>query len=256
MIRLFTSIYSENCRERRAELQECLRRNLACPGLDAVLILAESEPGGLPKDRKLTYELVDHRPTYSDFFAWINRVAAESDVSIVANSDIWFDASIEAAELYMAKLEVWALSRWQDCDDSPAVLYDHKDSQDSWFFRGKVRTVAADFPVGVPRCDNRLLAELSVAGYAVRNPAFSIRSYHRHAGARATYPTSGEHFVPPPYMYLSPHNLKGPVRTLWHRLKHPRVPLGWRFDRRRFRQWLPVRAVLRLQRVFESGQGQ
>ena len=245
MIRLFTSIYSEACRDRRAELQECLKRNLACPALNALHILAEIEPKELPKDRKLTFELIDHRPTYSDFFAAINRLAADTDVSIVANSDIWFDASIKAAELYLAEMEVWVLSRWQDCDDSPAVLYDHKDSQDSWLFRGKIRSVAANFPVGVPRCDNRLLAELSVTGYAVRNPAFSIRSYHRHAGDRAAYQTSGENFVSPPYMYLSPHNLKGPVGTLWHRLKHPRIPLGWRFDRRRFRKWLPVRAVLR-----------
>ena len=229
-------------------------RNLACPGLNAIYILAEIEPKELPKDRRLTYELIDHRPTYADFFAAINKLAAETDVSIVANSDIWFDASTKAAELYLTETEVWALSRWQDCEDSLAVLYDHKDSQDSWFFRGKVRSVAADFPVGVPRCDNRLLAELSVAGYAVHNPAFSIRSYHRHAGDRAAYPTSGKNFVPPPYKYLSPHNLKGPVGTLWHRLKHRRIPLGWRFDHRRFRQWLPVRAVLRLQRILEPDQ--
>lgn len=249
MMRLFTSVYSEKSEKRRTEIQECLQRNLACSCLDAIHVLAEGEPRELPKHRKLSCELINHRPNYSDFFAAINRVANKTDISIVANSDIWFDASIKAAELYLTEAEVWALSRWQDSDDLPAVLYDRKDSQDSWIFRGQARQVAADFPVGVPRCDNRLLAELEFAGYVVRNPAFSIRSYHRHAEARAAYPNTGEDFVSPPYTYLSPHNFAGPFRTVWHKFKYPGIPLGWRFDKRRFRQWLPVRAILRLKSI-------
>jgi hypothetical protein len=114
-------------------------------------------------------------------------------------------------------------------------------------FKGPLRDVQADFPVGVPRCDNRFLYELKRAGYEVINPAFSIRAYHLHAGVRGEY--QGENlaqFVDPPYAYLWPHNLWSLPRTLWHNLRHPQARIGWRLDRRRIARSLPLRAARKL----------
>ena len=48
-------------------------------------------------------------------------------------------------------------------------------------FIGSIKhSLQADFPLGVPRCDNKLLFELQEAGYRILNPAFSIKAFHVH----------------------------------------------------------------------------
>jgi hypothetical protein len=235
MLRLFTTLYHENDPVRRAEYAECLRRNLECSAVGEVCLLVEGEGLEWPESPKIRVRRIESRPTYGDYFQWIGEVAGPKDVSVVANADIWFDGSIGAAVGRLALRECYALARWdRDC------LWDRNDSQDCWFFRGKVIGVLGDLQIGVVRCDNRILYELQQAGYRVLNPAFSIRANHLHAGERAEYGETEAHFIQPPYRYLWPHNLLGPIGTFWHNLRHSQQRLGWRFD---WRRWNPSRAV-------------
>jgi hypothetical protein len=212
------------------EYAECLSRNLACDQIDEVCILVEGDCEATPNSGKIRLRQIPQRPLYATFFAWINEVANPGDISIVSNTDIWFDASIAVAAHRIGHRECFALSRWDG-----ETLYDHNDSQDCWVFRGPVKGV---------RCDNRILYELQAAGYRVLNPAFSVQAQHVHSGIRHAYPGKNlPHFVPPPYRYLWPHNLLGPIATLWHNLWHPGQKLGWRFDRRKAARWFPVRVV-------------
>ena len=235
MLRLFTTLYPEKDSTRRAEYVECLMRNLGCAEIDEVCLLVEGERVELPESPKIRVRKIGTRPTYADFFQWIGEVAGQEDVSVVANTDIWFDGSIGAALGRLGSRECYALARWDG--DS---LWDRNDSQDCWVFKGKVLGVRGDFKIGVVRCDNRILYELQQAGYRVLNPAFSIRVTHLHVGDRAEYGETEANFIQPPYRYLWPHNLLGPIGTLWHNLYHPKQKMGWRFDCRR---WNPLRAV-------------
>jgi hypothetical protein len=248
MLRLFTTIYPEKNRNRRLEYLECLHRNIACPVIDEICILVEGTVDFLPASGKLQTRPVANRPCYADFFSWINEVVRESDVSLVANTDIFFDGQMGVFKLWrLPDRTALALARWDVGPDGQAALRDRNDSQDTWIFRGPVRGVQGDFPVGVPRCDNRILFELQQAGFQVLNPAFSIRTYHLHEGVRAEYADESlPHYVPPPYRYLWPHNLFGPLRTLWHNLLHPGCRLYYRWDQRRFRGLWPVRVVNRI----------
>jgi hypothetical protein len=245
MIRLFTTAYPEAGPARRAELLECLRRNVACAAIGEVCILVEGNVDFLPDSPKMRTKAVGARPTYSNFFAWIAEAAASDDVSIISNSDIWFDESIAVANRVVGSRDCLALARWSD-----GRLFNRNDSQDAWIFRGHLRMVAGDFPLGVPRCDNRLLYELQTAGYRVSNPAFSIRARHVHSGERGEYTHEGlAHSVAEPYRYLWPHNLWSLPRTLWHNALHPAERIGWRFDRRRVERTLPFRAIGRIRRL-------
>jgi len=241
MLRLFTTFYLETDPLRRREYEECLRRNLACMAIDEICLLLEGDGVQLPESPKLRVSKIPVRPTYDDFIRWINEVAMPDDISVVANTDIWFDGSIGVVTPRMGIRECYALARWDG-----ERLNDRNDSQDCWVFRGKVEGVRGDFPLGVVRCDNRILYELQQAGYRVLNPAFAIRTTHLHAGVRGEYADTEDHFIQPPYRYLWPHNLLGPLGTCWHNLRFPHQKLGWHFDRRKAARTLPVRVIRKL----------
>jgi len=216
------------------EYADVMRRNLACPSIDSVLVFDEGSRD-LPRDTaKLLVRAFKGRPTYQDYFDWINEIASPGDISIIANADIFFDERV-ALFRYWTPPDgvVLALARWEQADDSGARLRDRNDSQDAWVFTGRVRQFNAGYPVGVVGCDNRFAMELSLAGYSVLNPSFSIRSYHLHSGERGEYEGEGRAgSVAPPYAYVWPHNLWSLPRTLLHNVVHPRARVGWRFDRR------------------------
>lgn len=248
MIRLFSSQYPEANPIRAAELQTCLNTNLAIHYIDEVVLLLEQACVAPPSHVKLRTRRNDARPTYNKFLRWAQELLpSKSDLTIIANSDIYFDENLAALAEALKPGQCAALSRWDIQPDGSATLFDRNDSQDAWVFKGPLRDVLADFPVGTPRCDNRFLYELQRAGYQVINPAFSIRAYHLHAGQRAEYQSEKrEHFVDPPYAYLWPHNLFSLPRTLWHNLKSPGARIGWRLDRRRIARSLPIRAWRKL----------
>jgi hypothetical protein len=254
MLRLFSTTFPEKNPARRAEYDECLRRNLACAEIDEVCLLAEGDGIALPESPKLRAQRISKRPHYSDYFEWIEKLAQPSDVSVIANADIYFDRQLALFRYWnLPERTALALSRWDISTDGTASLFDRNDSQDTWICRGPLRGVNGDFPIGAPRCDNRILHELERAGYRAANPSFSIRSYHLHAGKRAEY--AGEalpHFVAPPYDYLWPHNLWPLARTLRHNLLHPECRVGWRLDRRRLSRTLPARGWNRLWRGIAS----
>ena len=240
-LRLFTTLYAEKNLKRQIEYHECLNRNLACAEITELCLLVEGEEVEVPESPKVRLRRVAHRPTYQDYFAWINEVAGADDVSIIANTDIWFDGSIGVARQRLGARECYALARWDG-----ESLWDRNDSQDCWVFRGQIEGVRGDFLIGVVRCDNRILFELQEAGYRVLNPAFSIRARKCHEGERAEYGATEAHFIQPPYRYLWPHNLLGPVATVWHNLRFPQSKLGWQLDRRKLQRTWPARVMCRL----------
>jgi len=244
MLRLFTTLYLEKNPARRAGYAECLRRNLACPGIDEIYLLVEGEGIEIPDSPKIRVRKIARRPMYGDYFEWINECASETDISVIANSDIYFDGSLAAVEGTLLNDECFALSRWDVQRKGSSQLFDRNDSQDVWIFRGPIRaSLEADFPLGVPRCDNRILHELQRAGYQVKNPAFAIRAHHLHYEERTEYGEDGTNFVEPPYGYLWPHNLKSLPETLLHNLRHPDRRIGWRFDCRKASRFLPWRII-------------
>jgi len=247
-IRLFTSSHTEKDKKRAEELGESLRRNVANPEIDEICLLVEGDRGSTrPESQKVLTRTIPRRPRYEDFFDWIGDVAHGTDVSIIANSDIYFDEQLAIYRTWRPANKVaLCLSRWEAAQNEPQ-LNDRNDSQDAWVFFDKVDSVAADFPIGVPRCDNRLAHELEAAGYRVINPAFSLRSYHLHSGQRQEYSVENrDRFVEPPYKYIWPHNLWSLPRTIAYNIQHPRSRVLWRLDRREVSRKLKLHWVTKV----------
>ena len=201
MIRLFVNWYLENNQPRGKELNRCIEHNYHSKFIDEVINLSDAP---LPEGKIKNIPIVG-RPTYNDFFKAINEVAMPSDISIIANLDIYFDESILLAKR-MDEHDAYALTRW-DVEGKNFVFLNRNDSQDVWVIKGKPKMVSADFGIGNPGCDNALAYRLKRAGYNVSNPSLSIKTYHVHNsgtrhymdGNRPLYPA-----VPQPYLLLAP----------------------------------------------------
>jgi hypothetical protein len=77
-------------------------------------------------------------------------------------------------------------------------------SQDAWIFRGWEKPDKFDlvdaknldtsrpekipFSLGIPGCDNKIVAVLKQIGYGVTNPSVSIKAIHVHQRDHRTYP--------------------------------------------------------------------
>jgi hypothetical protein len=177
MVNLFTSIYTDKSLIRQKELIYCLNKNIDNPHINKIYLFVDGFVELPESDKLVTIEF--QRPTYRDFFNLIDRtVASREDISIVANTDIYFNHTLNGLTLY--ERQCIALSRW---DDKPGGLKLHNErfSQDVWIFKGKMRNVNfCDFYLGIPGCDNRIAYELHSAGYAMFNPATRIQAIHYH----------------------------------------------------------------------------
>jgi hypothetical protein len=137
-----------------------------------------------------------------------------------------------------------ALSRWDVGASGSARLFERGDSQDVWVFQGPVRGEGiGEYPVGVYDCDNKIAWELEQAGYEVRNPALSLRTYHLHRGSERSYDLANlpDHGIRPPFLYVEPDNagsLFDCVR-LWKQHRPGYFP--WRMTWARFLRTRPGR---------------
>jgi hypothetical protein len=202
MYRLVTTYYRDRNPRRRDELDMCLSIN--CSTFDSVSVIAE-EVLDAPTPRIRYWQSISWRPLYRDAIALAGRAERE-EVVVIANCDIILPReSLELIDGAVASGEAYCLTRWE-----PGYgLWNVDYSQDVWAFRGPPRlpATAGDFRFGVPGCDNRFAAELELAGFRVRNPSQSIRSYHCHATGRRTPTNAAEHRVGLPYLCIAPHAL-------------------------------------------------
>lgn len=256
MIRLFTSFYPAVDSHRLEEITHCLRVNCQGGVFDEICVFLERVECPPFQHGVMQTRQTQQRPVFNDFFDW----ARESDnspvtLNVIANADIMFEKSFSVLLTALQPDQCMALSRWNQETGGGLTLYDRNDSQDVWAFLGPPKPVLADFPVGVPRCDNRILHELRQGGYRVINPAFSIRTIHVHSQHQGEYPVEGSAgFVEPPYAYLWPHNLWSWPSTLLHNFLHPETKVRWRFDHRRFKQMPLLRLVRKCMAWFRRQQ--
>ena len=223
-IHLYTTFYPEQKVARRQELAQCLANNLNNPALSRVTVFNEGGDLRAFKAEKLQIIPITKRPTYQDFFEHINAQNDNEDIHIIANTDIYFDAHIAVLQYLNLEGKALALSRWDTTGFKRPKLYNNGASQDVWIFKGPIKpTLQADFPLGVPRCDNRLMYELEQASYTVLNPAFSVKTYHIHKGQRELVYTEADNvYEIPPHIATStrtigwgggpPYGLIGPIK--------------------------------------------
>jgi hypothetical protein len=211
---LYVNHYEDPSPERRAELARALEANLANPMIDRVVVLAEAP---LPRvDPKLIVVPTHRRPTFRRYFEVVNATTSAADLSIVANSDVYFDESLAALRSCDLRDRCIALTRWEVQRDGTSRPLGWSNSQDAWVFRGHVKAIdACDYSPGLPACDWRLAAELRRCGYELYNPSEEVRAHHLHLSGVRRYTSAdyvqGEHAEVP----------IGPLATIRDRGRQP-----------------------------------
>lgn len=173
-INLFVNLYDDP--ERMPEFEECLHRNSQ---LMRVHVVRQQQ-----------------RPTFEQMFSKFRDDA----INIVANADIYFNETQWFVGL--RNDECWALTRY---DAYSGEFMNRRDSQDSFCFKGKIKPGNYDFTIGIGGCDNRLCFELQQAGYIVRNPSLTVKTFHMHKEEKRTW--HGMPQVPGPYLLLYPESI-------------------------------------------------
>ena len=199
MVNLYTSFYQDKDPVRQLELLYCLKQNINNPLIDKIYLIVEGEVI-VPKSDKIVL-IHSHRPTYRDFFDLVNNTVYHANqISIVCNTDIYFNETLELLDIQ--DRQCVALSRWDKKKDG-LKLHNERYSQDSWIFKGKLRNVRfADFYLGIPGCDNRIAYELNRAGYRMFNPATKVQSIHYHQSDLHNYDHDTPK-IPKPYLYIT-----------------------------------------------------
>lgn len=190
MIRLFINFYTDANPLRQLEINECLSRNMANPMIDEI--------------QKV---ICEGRPTYAELFRLANEKIEENDITIIANTDIYFEEyDVALINYFLRPGTCFALSRWDKLPDGSVQLFDRADSQDSWIFKGPIKEIPdCDFTMGRPGCDNAICQRLEAAGYTIQNPSRDIKSIHLHLTGVRNY--SASQTVQQPYKLIAPHNL-------------------------------------------------
>lgn len=190
MINLFINYFEHSNTDRKKELEYCFEKNKKNELIDNIIVVNR-----------------DERSTYGDFFRAMESYP--DAVNIIANSDIYFDKTIELANK-IGKNNCYALTRWE-LHEGVVMSFNQRHgrpsppqwSQDAWIFRGSIKpenfdnviavnsrnqSVSIPFQLGIPGCDNKMAALLREKGFTVTNPSLSIRVIHFHKNSSRSYP--------------------------------------------------------------------
>ncbi len=231
---LYTSFYNEINIERKKELLFCIRKNISNKYLSNIYILCDSgyEELNELKENKLKIILIEKRPTFNDFILFVNK-NNNAEMSIIANSDIYFDSTILIAKELLNKNEVFCLTRWDFNPQGKLNFYENFKSQDAWVFVGKLPENIGNYFMGLPGCDNRFAKELFDSEYNIKNPSLTIKAIHVHSSNLRNYHKTADRVIGE-YAYPLPTELKN-HKTQWGQLKEYELRLKylhriWRND--------------------------
>jgi hypothetical protein len=208
-IHIFTSYYDTGNRARQMELDMCLKRNLQVNEIARIHIFLEDDielPYSSPKLRIIR---TDARLSYRK---WIEETSLLGGrfISLLCNSDIFFDDTVVASREYLAKERgLLALTRWEFNGVESEAHGNPKWSQDVWGINSSNELSAellakVDFNLGTPRCDNKLAYIFAVEGWRVYNPHHHIRTHHVHNSQLRTYNAKLDHTLKGTVAYVLP----------------------------------------------------
>lgn len=209
-IRLFLNYYIDLFEERQKELDECLLKNIECNSVDEIhLFVIQEHVDKVPyKSNKIaSITIIEERPTFQSMMSFANYyVHSENDISVLFNSDIYFDDTLQLCR-QMSNNQVYALTRWDVNTFGKVVFFNRRDSNDTWIFKGTIKTIPdSDYCFGIAGVDNTMAERFERAGYVVKNPSLTIKSYHIHnSNVRHYNPRQG---TPKPYLLITPHTLQ------------------------------------------------
>lgn len=192
MISVFFPYYKCGDADRQKEIDLCLRQNSDNPHIDKLIVVIDDGCDVPFSSNNMTVLHVEKRMTYKYWVELTNQYCSHG-ITVLCNSDIYFDDSvIKLKEALVKPKSFLALSRWEllsgDTDRHPNPHW----SQDTWAMNvgeeiSKSFLHQLEFPMGVPRCDNKVAYLFAVHGWSIHNPVDFVKSIHAHETQVRTY---------------------------------------------------------------------
>ena len=208
MIHLRVPFYVDARPQRRAEIEDSVRMNLANEKFSSVTLFCEKQDASaanvlVPKARGCVMVL-PNRALYRNL---LTRKQTGSDVVVIANADIYFDETISLSE-HVQLGQVLCLTRAEQRPFDEGLYWPEAEtalSHDAWIFRPPLN-VAGEYEFGRPGCELRFAGECEKAGYVLHNPCRHIHAIHHHVSGMRTYTAFGPLHVSGPYahVYVTP----------------------------------------------------
>jgi hypothetical protein len=211
---LITQFFRHSDQARFEEIKECLTRNCACPHIDKIVLLNETDLSshwkGIPHSKKITQVMIKKRLTYADFIAYVKESVPVQTYTVLCNADIYFEDSL--TDLYKINMNdrMIGLLRWDINETGQAVLFGPRaDSQDAWIFLSNTiqsrqwKKETYHFQLGQPGCDNAFAGHILRQGIVLCNPALTFKSFHLHQSNVRNY-NKQDHIKSDLYINLIP----------------------------------------------------
>ena len=153
---LITQIYNNN-KVRYNEMIKALKLNCKNRIINKIILLNEKKLNLDSISPKIKQIIIGKRLTYKIAFDYSNNNFDENNIIILANSDIWFDNSIEIINRCNMVNKVFALSRYDFTPNKDYVFFNNFKSQDCWIYQNPIKLqFPHNFYLGYPGCDNRI----------------------------------------------------------------------------------------------------
>ena len=216
---LISQFYLPEKPKRAREIRLCLEKNMACPYVDKIVLLNETDlMQHFPTDSadKIQQEVIGKRLTYAAVIRWIATNAPANTLCVFANSDIYLDETWKALWATAMEDRFLSLLRYEAADgvpDAKHVLFGPRpDSQDTWVvLSDSVKSKqwdykSLDFSFGRAGCDNAINVEMLRAKFLVANPALTLKTHHVHTSEIRNYDPQ-DIVDKPMYFYIQPTGL-------------------------------------------------
>lgn len=192
MINVFFPYYNPNDSRRQKEIELCLDKNIENPNINKIIVMIDDNSNLPVINEKIITKRINQRPTYRLWIELTKELNLDG-VSILCNSDIYFNDSLAiAVDIINTPQKFLSLSRWELLNNNLTLHPNPHWSQDSWGFHtasyfSKEMLKLLDFPMGVPRCDNKIAYIFAIQGWKIYNPCQTLKSIHVHETQLRTY---------------------------------------------------------------------
>ncbi len=187
-IKLYTPYYQDSLPERHQENLQCFKNNLANSNIDEIYLFVEDllPFQDLQSEKVRLVKTKGPRCTYADFIAHANS-QSDSFILLMANTDIYFDQSLQLLRQTDLNNRLLCLARREVFASGKSSLTEHHHSSDAWIVQTPVRDFFCDVRLGTLHCESYFLGFAQRAGYKIENVGLSIAAYHLHITQKRNY---------------------------------------------------------------------
>ncbi|NET76672.1 tetratricopeptide repeat protein [Okeania sp. SIO1F9] len=207
---LFTPYFKAKQSDRQDELIYCLRKNIECTEIEKIVLLIDDDHRPELASSKIEIVNLSSRPTYLDWIELTEKKCADK-ISILANSDIYFDESISRLrELFYTNPKAFVtISRYEQKGSEQILHQNPHWSQDVWAIFGNSKledTLKESLKIrlGVPRCDNKVAYLFAIHGTKLYNPCYEVKTVHVQQTDSRTYDKKNDKSILGGVTYVHP----------------------------------------------------